>query len=90
MDTCPLSDRLNQGCVDRTHTKKDYLGGLIKRIEVTYQAQERQHTLLMTLELPIVNDGIQYTGRGEKIREYKVVDGTDSVTLVAKKKDGRG
>ena len=70
--------------------KKDYLGGLIKRIDVTYQAQERQHTLLMTLELPIVNDGIQYTGRGEKIREYKVVDGTDSVTLVAKKKDGRG
>lgn len=70
--------------------KRDYLGGLIKRIDVTYQAQERQHTLLMTLELPIVDDGIKYTGRGEKLREYELVHGTDSVTLVAKKKDGRG
>ena len=70
--------------------KKDYLGGLIKRIDVTYQAEERQHTLLMTLSLPIVNDGIQYTGRGERLREYEVVEGADSVTLVAKKKDGRG
>ena len=70
--------------------KKDYLGGLIKRIDVTYQAEERQHTLLMTLSLPIVNDGIKYMGRGEKLREYEVVEGADSVTLVAKKKDGRG
>jgi len=45
---------------------------------------------LVTLVLPTVNDGIQYTGLGEKLREYEVVWGTDSVTLVAKKEDGRG
>jgi hypothetical protein len=57
---------------------------------VTYQAEQRQHTLLVTLLLPIVNDGIRYSGRGEKLKEYEVVHGTDSVSLVAKKKDGRG
>jgi len=70
--------------------KKDYLGGLIKRIEVTYQAEQRQHTLLVTLQLPIVNDGIRYSGRGEKLKEYEVVHGIDRVSLIAKKKDGRG
>jgi hypothetical protein len=38
---------------------KDYLGGLIKRIDLTYQAEERQHTLLVALHLQIVNDGIK-------------------------------
>jgi DNA invertase Pin-like site-specific DNA recombinase len=70
--------------------KRDYLAGLIKRIDVKYEAEERQHVMLMTLHLPIVNDRID----GKRIRgrmgPYVVVPGTDSVTLVAKKKDGRG
>lgn len=70
--------------------KKDYLSGLIKRIDVTYQTEQRQHTLLMTLHLPIVNDGIKVTRTDTKLREYEVVKGTDSVTMVTKKKDGRG
>jgi DNA invertase Pin-like site-specific DNA recombinase len=70
--------------------KKEYLGGLIKRIDVKYEAEQRQHILLMTLHLPIVNDGIKYKGKGERLREYDVIDGADKVELVAKKKDGRG
>ena len=70
--------------------KKEYLGGLIKRIDVKYEAEQRQHVLLMTLHLPIVNDGIKYKGKGERLREYDVIDGADKVELVAKKKDGRG
>jgi DNA invertase Pin-like site-specific DNA recombinase len=70
--------------------KRDYLAGLIKRIDVKYEAEERQHVMLMALHLPIVNDRID----GKRIRgrmgPYVVVPGTDSVTLVAKKKDGRG
>ncbi len=70
--------------------RKEYLGGLIKRIDVKYEAEQRQHVMLMTLHLPIVNDGIKYTGKGQKLREYEVVNGDDRVTVVAKKKDGRG
>jgi hypothetical protein len=44
----------------------------------------------LTLNLPIVDDGIKYTGKGSNRREYEVVPGVDTVTVVAKKKDGRG
>ncbi len=70
--------------------KKDYLGGLVKRIDVKYEAEQRQHVMLMSLHLPIVNDGIKVTRKGQKLREYEVINGDDTVTVVAKKKDGRG
>lgn len=70
--------------------KQEYLAGLIKRIDVTYEEDSRQHVLVMSLHLPIVKDGVKYTGKGKNQREYEVVPGSDLLTLVSKKKDGRG
>ena len=70
--------------------KKDYLTGLVKRIDVSYKEQQRQHTLKLTLHLPIVDDGIRYTGKGNSRKEYELVNGKDKISVVAKKKDGRG
>ncbi len=70
--------------------KKDYLSGLVERIDVTYEANERQHVLLMKLRLPIVNDGVKYTGKGKNRKDYEVVPGSDQIAMVSKKKDGRG
>lgn len=70
--------------------KKEYIGGLVKRIDVLYISENREHHLTLTMHLPIVNDGIKKLRSGQEGREYEVTSGTDSVTLVSKKKDGRG
>lgn len=70
--------------------KKEYIGGLVKRIDVIYDAENREHHLTLTMHLPIVNDGIKVVRNGEQAREYEVTPGTDTVSLVSKKKDGRG
>lgn len=70
--------------------KKEYLGGLVKRIDVLYDNENREHHLTLTMHMPIVNDGINKLRSGREGREYEVIPGTDSVSLVTKKKDGRG
>ena len=70
--------------------KKEYIGGLVKRIDVLYDSENREHHLTLTMKLPIVNDGIKKLRSGRQGREYEVKQGTDTVSLVAKKKDGRG
>jgi hypothetical protein len=70
--------------------KKEYLGGLVKRIDVLYDNENREHHLKLTMHIPIVNDGIKKLRSGREGREYEVIPGTDSVSLVTKKKDGRG
>jgi len=70
--------------------KKEYIGGLVKRIDVRYDSEKREHHLTLTMHLPIVNDGIKKLRSGREGREYEVTPGTDTVSLVAKKKDGRG
>ena len=70
--------------------RRDYLGGLVKRIDVTYRAEEREHVLTLSMQLPIVNDGLKYIGKGKGVREYEVVPGSETITVVSKKKDGRG
>ena len=71
--------------------KKDYLSGLIKRIEIRCNEAEKEHELTIQLQMPIINDGIRYTGKmtgGRK--EYQILDGTDYARVKIKKKDGRG
>jgi hypothetical protein len=70
--------------------KKEYIGGLVKRIDVFYESEKREHHLTLTMHLPIVNDGIKKLRSGRGGREYEVTHGKDSVSLVSKKKDGRG
>ncbi len=70
--------------------KKEYIGGLVKRIDVRYDSKNREHHLTLTMTLPIVNDGIKKLRSGRQGRKYEVIPGTDKVALVSKKKDGRG
>jgi hypothetical protein len=70
--------------------KKEYIGGLVKRIDVLYDSDNREHHLTLTMNLPIVNDGIKTLRTGQEGREYEVTPGTDTIGLVFKKKDGRG
>ena len=42
----------------------------------------------MTMHLPIIIDGIKVLRKGKEGREYEVTPGTDTATLVAKKRTG--
>lgn len=70
--------------------RKKYIMGLVKRIDVRYSSEQREHELTVTMHLPIINDGIRYTGQGKEAKTYVVVSGTDTATVTTKKKDGRG
>jgi len=76
--------------------KKAYIEGLVKQIDVRWNAEEREHELTLTFFLPIVNDGItwrekeDYEGHGRRARRYDTYEGSTKTTLSAKKKDGRG
>jgi DNA invertase Pin-like site-specific DNA recombinase len=76
--------------------KKAYIEGLVKRIDVRWNEQEREHDLTLTFHLPIVNDGItwrdieNYEGHGRRAKRYDLYEGSNTTTLNVKKKDGRG
>ena len=58
--------------------KKEYLGGLVKRIDVLYDNENREQHLTLTIHLPIVNDGIKKLRKEQKLLPW------------LPKKDGRG
>ena len=70
--------------------KKEYISGLVERIDVKYDADNREHHMTLKFYLPIVKDGIKYKGQGDEARTYEVINGSDTTTVVTKKKDGRG
>lgn len=70
--------------------KKVYISGLVERIDVMYDSENRAHHLNLKFFLPIVNDGIKYKGQGDEAKSYEIIPGTNSTTVVSKKKDGRG
>ena len=62
---------------------------MVKRIDVLYDSENREHHLTLTMSLPIVNDGIKKLRSGREGREYKVTPGTETITLVSKKRRAR-
>jgi hypothetical protein len=70
--------------------KKEYISGLVERIDVMYESKNREHHLKLKFFLPIVKDGIKYKGQGDETRSYEVIPGSDTTSVVTKKKDGRG
>lgn len=76
--------------------RKQYLEGLVKRIDVRWREESREHELTLTMHLPIVDDGITWrdkdkiVGKGRQSVRYDLHEGTRTVSVVAKKKDGRG
>ena len=76
--------------------KKQYIEGLVKRIDVRWNEDAREHELMLSTHLPIVNDGITWrdkdkiVGKGRNAIRYDVHEGTNKATLISKKKDARG
>lgn len=70
--------------------RKEYIGGIVERIDVKWLKEPRQHELTITFKLPIVGDRIEWKNPKQKSQGYTLVEGqkTDVVTL--SKRDGRG
>ncbi len=76
--------------------RKEYIEGLIKRIDVRYRDDLHAHELTLTTHLPIVNDGITWRdkddvrGQGRAAVRYDVYEGTQTTSLVVQKKGEPG
>jgi len=76
--------------------KKVYIEGLVKRIDVTWNEEKREHNLRLIFNLPIVNDGItwrakdQYERDGRRVKRHDVFEGDNKTTIIVQKKDLRG
>ncbi len=71
--------------------KKEYLEGLVERIDVRCNEGAKEHELTIHMKWPIIGDSIKYTGKtvhGRK--EYRVLDGKSQASLKVQKKDQRG
>ena len=72
--------------------KKQYIEALVKRIDVKYIEEEKEHELLISFNLPIVNDGIVWreeekiVGKGHNKIKYDLKEGERETTLVVQKK----
>ena len=72
--------------------KKQYIEALVKRIDVKYIEEEKEHELLISFNLPIVNDGIvwreeeKFVGKGHNKIKYDLKEGERETTLVVQKK----
>lgn len=60
--------------------KKDYLDGIIERIEVRLDQETKDHHLDIIFRLPLVGDGIKYLDKNDKSAGYELVDGQTTKT----------
>ena len=61
--------------------KRDYIDGLVERIQVRYLKQTDEHELTVRFRLPIVNDGIRYKDPKRRALGYDLYEG-DAQTKV--------
>ena len=54
---------------------KEYLMGILDRIEVQYDSDKKEHILDIKFKLPLVGDSIEYQDIKNKKIGYRVVDG---------------
>ncbi len=62
--------------------KKEYLGGLLDRIEVRLDKKTLDHELQVFFQLGLVGDGIEYVNPKRKSDGYKVVEGKKKTSVV--------
>ena len=60
--------------------KKEYLDGIIDRIEVRLDQETRDHQLDIIFRLPLVGDGVEYVDKNNKSAGYQLVDGYTTTT----------
>jgi hypothetical protein len=54
---------------------KEYLMGILDRIEVQYDSDKKEHILDIKFKLPLVGDSVEYQDIKNKKKGYRVVDG---------------
>ena len=62
--------------------KKEYLEGLLDRVEVRLDKKTNDHTLKAYFHMGLVGDGIEYVDPKRKSAGYKVLEGKKSTSVV--------
>lgn len=70
--------------------RKEYIAGIVDRIDVKWLAEERQHEVTIHFRLPIIGDGIQWIDAKQKSKGYTLIDGQRTETITLSKRDRRG
>lgn len=70
--------------------RRDYIAGIVERIDVKWLKETRQHELTIRFRLPIVGDGIEWKNPKQKSLGYALVEGDLAGTVALSKRDGRG
>lgn len=55
--------------------KKEYLDGIIDRLEARLDQETKDHHLDIIFRLPLAGDGIEYVDKNNKSAGYELVDG---------------
>lgn len=65
--------------------RKQYIAGLVERIDVSYVPEAGEHQLILHFKLPIVGDAIRWK-KQSKNGGYEVIDGEQTALVIVKKK----
>lgn len=66
--------------------KKEYIAGLVERIDVRYDKANNEHQLVIRFQLPIVGDALKWNDRGKRKLGYKLLHGSTDLPLRISKK----
>lgn len=55
--------------------RKEYLMGIVSRIEVQYDKESKEHVLDIQFKPPLIGDGVEYQHKKDKSRGYQLVNG---------------
>jgi DNA invertase Pin-like site-specific DNA recombinase len=67
--------------------KKEYLEGILQRIEVVLDKETNDHHLDITFSMGLVGDGMEYQDPKDKSAGYRVVEGATDASIVIPYKD---
>ena len=66
--------------------KKEYITGLVERIEVRYDKANNEHHLALRFQLPIVGDKLNWNDVGKRSKGYTLLKGSNELPLRITKK----
>ena len=66
----------------RKEDKKEYLEGLLDRIEVRLDKKTNNHTLKVFFRLGLVGDAIEYVDPNRRSAGYKVLEGKNDTSVI--------
>ena len=64
--------------------KREYLEGIVDRIEVFMSKETKDHYLDIVFQLRLVDDGVQYLDENDKYAGFQIVEGKNTQTIAVK------